>query len=38
MNDKEAVPQQTPEPEPEPADPDLSSVVELAEESSTTSE
>ena len=38
MNDKEAVPQQAPEPDPEPAEPDLSSVVELSEESSTTSE
>lgn len=30
MNDKEAVPQQTPEPEPKPAEPDLSSEVERA--------
>lgn len=30
MNDKEAIPQQAPEPEPEPAEPDLSSGVERA--------
>lgn len=30
MNDKEAVPQQAPEPEPQPAEPNLSSEVERA--------